>query len=147
MDYIIDTGTLSPRRANPDNSASSMRRLSVRHLFACGLLTTCKAISSKNLGGSTSELKKNLLVQRRLICLLFSKWRDWDLNPEPMAYESTAPPLSYLAQCPKILPEIYVKVKPFCAFIIICGSVRAITRLRPSLTEIGVSFVPLYNEN
>jgi hypothetical protein len=25
--------------------------------------------------------------------------------------------------------------------------VRAITRLRPSLTEIGVSFVPLYNEN
>jgi len=55
--------------------------------------------------------------------------------------------LSYLAQCPKILPEIYVKVKPFCAFIIICGSVRAITRLRPSLTEIGVSFVPLYNEN
>ena len=32
-------------------------------------------------------------------------WRGWDLNPEPMAYESTAPPLSYLAQCAKILPD------------------------------------------
>ena len=28
---------------------------------------------------------------------LKEKWRGWDLNPEPMAYESTAPPLSYLA--------------------------------------------------
>ena len=28
---------------------------------------------------------------------LNKKWRGWDLNPEPMAYESTAPPLSYLA--------------------------------------------------
>ena len=27
---------------------------------------------------------------------LNKKWRGWDLNPEPMAYESTAPPLSYL---------------------------------------------------
>jgi hypothetical protein len=73
----------------------------------------------KNLGYLTSELKKNLLVLRRLICLLFSKWRDWDLNPEPMAYESTAPPLSYLAQCPKILPEIYVKVKHFDVFALV----------------------------
>ena len=28
---------------------------------------------------------------------LNQKWRGWDLNPHPMAYESTAPPLSYLA--------------------------------------------------
>ena len=24
-------------------------------------------------------------------------WRGWDLNPQPTAYESAAPPLSYLA--------------------------------------------------
>ena len=33
--------------------------------------------------------------------VLIKKWRGWDLNPEPMAYESTAPPLSYLATMPK----------------------------------------------
>lgn len=33
------------------------------------------------------------------------KWRGWDLNPHPMAYESTAPPLSYLARCAMILPD------------------------------------------
>jgi hypothetical protein len=26
-----------------------------------------------------------------------SEWRGWDLNPHPRAYESPAPPLSYLA--------------------------------------------------
>ena len=34
-----------------------------------------------------------------------SKWRGWDSNPQPMAYESTAPPLSYLANCVMILTE------------------------------------------
>ena len=41
---------------------------------------------------------------------LKEKWRGWDLNPEPMAYESTAPPLSYLAERTLILTETRKKV-------------------------------------
>ena len=29
---------------------------------------------------------------------LNQEWRGWDLNPHPRAYESPAPPLSYLAK-------------------------------------------------
>ena len=43
------------------------------------------------------------------------KWRGWDSNPQPMAYESTAPPLSYLAICVMMLTESAKKVNYFMA--------------------------------
>ena len=43
---------------------------------------------------------------------LNKKWRGWDLNPEPMAYESTAPPLSYLATMPKDINRNRSKSQP-----------------------------------
>ena len=54
-------------------------------------------------------LKKHLILEG-----LKKKWRGWDLNPEPLAYESTAPPLSYLAvQRNMIIPDCLKNVNCF----------------------------------
>ncbi len=39
------------------------------------------------------------------------QWRGWDLNPHPRAYESPAPPLSYLAT---LRPKNVTKLRLFC---------------------------------
>lgn len=57
---------------------------------------------------SQNQLTFNLLGR------LKEKWRGWDLNPEPMAYESTAPPLSYLAERTLILTETEKNVNQNC---------------------------------
>ena len=37
------------------------------------------------------------MIHQQFVGIKTKEWRGWDLNPQPMAYESTAPPLSYLA--------------------------------------------------
>ena len=56
----------------------------------------CPGIAPPYMGVTTSKTS---------IC---TRWRGWDLNPHPRAYESPAPPLSYLAtnKAERILPEL-----------------------------------------
>ena len=71
---------------------------------------------------------------------LKEKWRGWDLNPEPMAYESTAPPLSYLAeQRTLILPELGIKVNRI-------GRIKALSsNIRTSKKDEGIA-IPVHRE-
>ena len=47
---------------------------------------------------SKSEEKEEIITpQCTAPSYVNAKWREWDLNPRPRAYESPALPLSYLA--------------------------------------------------